>query len=731
MPETEAMPALASALREGMLHQAGGRLLEAAECYRRAYDADPGDADALLLLGIVARQTRQFPAAVELTSLAAEPRPGAAHIHLNLALAWADMGEMGRAATECRRAVTLDPRSGQAWRCVGEIAERRGNGRAAVAAYARALKLPSGAAKAALALGNRLCRQERFEEGLGIYARGIRRAPADAVLYFAMGAAAAMLGKTREAKAAYFKALQRRPKFAEVHLSLGNLLYNEGDFAAAAAGYARAIAVRPEYGKAHCNLGNALSALGRYAEAAACYERALALDPDAVAARHNLGNALLHRRDYRRAEECFRQVLRLAPGGAAHHNSLGNALLQQRRDVEAEACYARALQLEPEYAAAHINLANTLLQLGRAEEMTRHYRRGVELDPTSAGGQYNLALACLREGNYREGWRRHESRWDFRELHLPRRGFAQPQWRGEPLDGATILLHAEQGLGDTLQFGRYVPLVAGRGGRVVLEVQPPLRRLLLGLEVDGLGLAGLGGTVRVLARGDPLPAFAWHCPLMSLPAAFDTTLESIPSAAPYIQADATAVSAAWQRFPRRGEAGQGEALRVGLAWAGNPRHKSDQQRSITLEQLAPLAEVRGADVRGADFFSLQLGPAAAQIAQARFPLIDACSRSQDFAETAAVAATMDLVISVDTSVAHLAGAMGLPVWVMLPHLADWRWLERREDSPWYSTARLFRQPAPGDWTSLAEAVREELRILLYKRNMSRSVLGPGDGIALP
>ena len=702
----------ASALHEGMLHQAGGRLREAAECYRRAYDADPGDADALLLLGIVARQTRQFPAAVELTSLAAERRPGAAHIHLNLALAWADMGEMGRAATECRRAVTLDPRSGQAWCCVGEIAERRGNGRAAVAAYARALKLPSGAAKAALALGNRLCRQERFEDALGIYARGIRRAPADAVLYFAMGAAAAMLGKTREAKAAYLKALQCRPKFAEVHLSLGNLLYNEGDFAAAAAGYARAIAVRPEYGKAHCNLGNALSALGRYAEAAACYERALAIDPEAVAARHNLGNALLHRRDYRRAEECFRVVLRLAPGGAAHHNSLGNALLQQRRDVEAEACYARALQLEPEYAAAHINLANTLLQLGRGEEMTCHYRRGVELDPASAGGQYNLALACLRQGNYREGWRRHESRWDFRELHLPRRGFAQPQWRGEALDGEAILLHAEQGLGDTLQFARYVPLVARRGGRVVLEVQPPLRRLLLGLEVEGLGLAGLGGAVRVLARGDALPAFAWHCPLMSLPLAFDTTLESIPFAVPYIQADE--VSAAWQRNP-----GRGEALRVGLAWAGNPRHKSDQQRSITLEQLAPLAEVRGAEVRGADFFSLQFGPAAAQIARARFPLIDACSHSQDFAETAAVAATMDLIISVDTAVAHLAGAMGLPVWVMLPHLADWRWLERREDSPWYPTARLFRQPAPGDWTSLVEAVREALRVLRYTFTSTR------------
>jgi tetratricopeptide (TPR) repeat protein len=415
------------------------------------------------------------------------------------------------------------------------------------------------------------------------------------------------------------------------------------------------------------------------------------LKPDTIAARHNLGNALLHRRDYLRAEECFREALAQESSRAEHHNSLGNALLQQRRADEAEECYRKALELNPDYAAAHINLANVLLKLGQQEEMKRHYLRGLALDPESPGGQYNLALSCLREGNFREGWQRHEWRWDFRELSLRRRAFIQPQWKGQPLHGETILLHAEQGLGDTLHFVRYIPLAAARGAHVILEVQPRLRRLLGNIE----------GAGHVLARGEPLPEFAFHCPLMSLPLAFDTTLETIPSATPYVHADASAIAAAWQQYPRRKE-----ELRVGLAWAGNPQYKSDEQRSTTLETLLPLAEVQGVT-----FFSLQFGPATAQIdlTRARFPIIDACSHHKDFAETAALAATLDLVLSVDTSVAHLAGAMGLPVWILLPHLADWRWLERRNDSPWYPTARLFRQPTPGDWKSLAENVRDELR----------------------
>jgi hypothetical protein len=261
------------------------------------------------------------------------------------------------------------------------------------------------------------------------------------------------------------------------------------------------------------------------------------------------------------------------------------------------------------------------------------------------------------------------------------------------LNGETILLHAEQGLGDTLQFIRYLPLVAARGGRVILEVQPQLRTLLQNTPC----------AAQVVARGDALPAFTCHLPLMSLPLVFDTSIDTIPSTCPYLKIDEEAIDAAWRRHPRREK-----RLRVGLVWAGNPRFRGDQLRSISLEALLPLTEVEDVDL-----FSLQFGPAVAQIAplQSRFPLTDACSNSKDFAETAAFVATLDLIISVDTAIAHLAGAMGLPVWVLLPHVADWRWLEQRQDSPWYPTARLFRQPAPGDWKAVAEQVRDALRSL--------------------
>ncbi|MBT9331700.1 tetratricopeptide repeat protein [Paracidobacterium acidisoli] len=701
MHETEALSLplsdrFAPALREGLLHQADGRLPEAAECYRRAWIENREDADALLLLGILARQAGQPAASVRLTALAAERRPQAAHMHLNLALAHLAAGDMERAAVCCRGSLALDADNDRAWRVMGEIEAKRGHEEAAQAAYEHAMRRPAGVERAALALGHLLCRQGKYEESLAVYAEGIRRSPENADLYFALGAALVSTDRRREAKKAYREALRRRPDFPEVYLNLGNVLYDEGNFTGAARAYRRAVALRPQYGKAHCNLGNALSALGRYVEAVACYERAIELKPELAAAQHNLGNALLHRRDYPGAEVCFRQALAMEDGRAEHHNSLGNALMQQRRTDEARQCYSRAIELDPDYAAAHTNLANVLLKLGRRSEMEGHYRRGVELDPESAGAHYNLALSCLRAGDFREGWQRHEWRWEFRELGLRRRRFAQPQWKGEALDGAGILLHAEQGLGDTLQFVRYLPLVAERGGRVVLEVQPRLKCLL----------QGMAGAACVVARGEVLPEFTWHCPLMSLPLAFGTEIESIPAVVPYIKADADAVTAAWRRYPR-----DEARLRVGLVWAGNPQYRSDEQRSTTLDALQPLL-----DVDGVTFFSLQFGPAAAQIRtmqrvhEAGARLIDASSRHKDFAETAALAATLDLVISVDTSVAHLAGAMGLPVWVLLPHLADWRWMDGRGESPWYPTARLFRQAEPGEWGALAERVREELQL---------------------
>jgi tetratricopeptide (TPR) repeat protein len=681
------------ALREGLKHHGCGRLPEAATCYQRAYEENSADVDALLLLGIVARQVKHFPAAIAFTKLAISHKPRAAHLHLNLALAYQLAQDLEPALTSCRYALEYDPSNERAWCVLAEIEIARGDRAAARAAYEQGMSLSAAKGRAAKRLGNLLCEQQLYEAGLAAYAQGIRQAPRDALLHLSLGAAKYALGDVREAKLAYRKALSLKPNFPEAYLNLGNALYHEGSFQAAVVSYRCAIDLRPNYVKAHCNLGNALSGLSRHQEAVTSYERALKLESGSSAARHNLGNALLHLRDYGRAEECFRALLEPEQNSAEHHNSLGNALLQQRRLAEAEDCYRTALRLKPDYAAAHTNLANALLALGRRTEMERHYRHALELDPTNPGTQYNLALACLREGNFREGWERHEWRWRFSELGLRPRKFAAPQWNGQPLNGETILLHAEQGLGDTLQFIRYLPSVVARGGRVVLEVQPQLLALLQSTP----------SAAQVIARGERLPSFAYHLPLMSLPLIFDTSIDTIPSIFPYLKMDEEPIDAALRTHPRR--AGK---MRVGLVWAGNPRFRGDLLRSTTLEALLPLEEVE--DV---DFFSLQFGPAVEQIAplQSRFPLTDACSSSKDFAETAAFVATLDLVVSVDTAIAHLAGATGIPVWVILPHLADWRWLEHRQDSPWYPTARLFRQPSPGDWNSVAEQVRDTLSAL--------------------
>ena len=296
----------------------------------------------------------------------------------------------------------------------------------------------------------------------------------------------------------------------------------------------------------------------------------------------------------------------------------------------------------------------------------------------------------LLAGNFTKGWRDYEIR--SRRKNAPRR-FPEPLWRGDSLNGARILLHAEQGLGDTLQFLRYVPMVQAAGGTVILDVP----RSLLRLAAELPGIATLIGT------GDPLPPFEWHCPLMSLPLAFGTSLDSIPGPVPYLRVPAKAwKKAEGLQWPDKG-------LRVGVVWSGNPLFPEDWIRSIPLRSFASMFRREGVH-----FFSLQMGPAAAQLAEVNAPVIDLRVAIVDMADTAALIAKLDLVITVDTAVAHLAGALGKTTWVLLPFAPDWRWLIEREDSPWYSTMRLFRQPGFGDWGSVLERVRDELALFATK-----------------
>jgi len=327
---------------------------------------------------------------------------------------------------------------------------------------------------------------------------------------------------------------------------------------------------------------------------------------------------------------------------------------------------------------------------GQSDEAVAAYWQAVAIDPDLPASQWNLALALLVRGDFAQGWGKYEWRRKCADIGCARPDIIQQQWHGEPLEGRTILLHAEQGFGDTIQFMRYLPLVVQCGGRVIVECQSELQRLLKIMAPD----------IPIIARGQPLPDFDLQCPLLSVPKAMGTTLATIPAHVPYLRADAQDMQAWRNRL-----ADHGHCMKVGLIWAGNPRHKNDRNRSMKLAHFAHLAQVQGVQ-----FYNLQKGEAAAEAKT--FPLgmalIDWTDELKDFADTAGLIANLDLVIAVDTAVAHLAGAMGKPVWTLLPFCPDWRWLRGREDSPWYPTMRLFRQPANGDWNSVMKRVAEAL-----------------------
>jgi tetratricopeptide (TPR) repeat protein len=475
-----------------------------------------------------------------------------------------------------------------------------------------------------------------------------------------MAAIAADTGNTEEGLEWTRRAQAADPSAAGPHFVAGRLWQGAGRLTEAEASYRRAIALQPGHARAYNNLGGVLHMQGNLDEALAAYRKALDLDPGLAQANQNYASIVRDTGVLERAADSYRRQTLANPRDALGFNDLGNTLRELGRHEEALAAYAQAIAIDPELAEAH----------------------------------FSRAFVLLLRGDYAEGWREYEWRWRLPAFNAPALRFAQPFWDGAPTNG-TILLHAEQGLGDTLQFARYASLVAARCASVVLECQAELRLLM----------AGVPGVARVVARGEPLPEFEAHAPLMSLPARFGSTMDNLPWTGPYVRADAQRVER-WRSVLADDAARLGTArLRVGLVWAGRPQQWDDRKRSISLAALAPLA--RAAETV---FYSLQVGAAAAQAAAPPpgMRLIDHTARIADFSDTAALATLLDLVITIDTSVAHLAGAMGLSTWVLVAHAPDWRYHLTRADNPWYPTMQLFRQARDGDWSDAVEAVAAAL-----------------------
>ena len=540
-------------------------------------------------------------------------------------------------------------------------------------------------AEAALQQALTLHRQGQLAAAEKSYARVLKSFPDQFDALHLLGLLKLQGGKAGEAQRLITAALGVNPASADALTNLGLTLAALKRPADALTQFDKALKLDRDHFEALANRGNILLDLDRAEEALVCFVRVLAREPRHVPARVNRGNALLALGEVEAAIKEYDAALALSPNDAKALMNRASALFRAGRSAEAIAGYHRLLSLVPSHAEALSALGLALQAAGRHREAVASYARAIEVDKDFAHAHFNQALALLTVGDYRGGFAQYEWRW--KRAGIVRRNLGKPLWLGEyPLGHKSILLHAEQGLGDTIQLVRYAPLLARRGARVILEVAPELCDLLAGM--DG---------VEVIARAAALPAFDLHCPLGSLPLAFKTELASVPAAIPYLRASEARL-AGWR--PRL-EALPGK--RIALAFAGNPDHINDRNRSIALARLRPLLSVPGVsfvsvqrDLREADREALRtaalthLGPELA-----------------DFADTAAVLALADLVITVDTSVAHLAGALGRPLWVLLPFWPDWRW-NLDGASPWYPDARLFRQGADGDWDPVIERVRDAL-----------------------
>jgi Tfp pilus assembly protein PilF len=530
------------------------------------------------------------------------------------------------------------------------------------------------------------------------YQQALRWRPAYPEAHTNLGNLFQIQGKLDEAISHYRQAIHHKPDYAEAYANLGVALQKQERIETAIACFQQALRLKPDFVEAHANLGLALRSQGKSEEAIASYHRALQINPGFAVAHNNLGIALQSQGKLDEALTSFQQAVHLRPDYAEAYTNMGVVFHTQGKLHEAVMSFQQALHHKPHYPETYTNLGVTLQAQGKVAEALANFQQAVQLQPQNVEAHWNRSLAWLLMGNFAQGWKEYEWRW--KRKGSPPRPIAQPLWDGAPFQGRTLLIHAEQGLGDTLQFIRYLPMAQARGGSVIFECQPGLTRLLRQCP-------GIDQLIEQTSSAPPAVSFDMHIPLLSLPRLFRTTVDTIPAPIPYIHAEEKLVQQWASQFS------QVTQYKIGICWQGNPQHPRDAVRSVPLAYFTPLASLKGISL-----YSLQkengkeqLTPWAQEHAiQDLGATLDEVSGA--FVETAAVIVNLDLVITVDTAIAHLAGALGAPVWVLLPFAPDWRWLLSRDNSPWYPTMRLFRQPRPGEWDTVFHRVVETLSTLV-------------------
>ena len=619
--------------------------------------------------------------------------PSSAEIDQLIALY--NSGRYAELESRARELLSQFPDFGFAWQLLGGSLQKQGKD--SLHAFQMTAELMPDDAGAHFNLGVVQKSLGHLDAAVASYRIAVKIRPDFAEAYNNLGTALKDLGQLDGAVTNYRLALKIKPDYAEAYNNLGTALKDLGQLDGAVTNYRLALKIKPDYAEAHYNLGNVLKELGQFDGAVESYRRALELKPDFANVYSNLGGALKETGQYEGALWNYRRALELEPGSAEAHNNLGIILKETGQLNDALSCYRRAVEIKPSYAEAHYNLGNVLKELEQFDGAAESYRHALYFKPDFADASFNLSLLLLALGQYAEAWPMHEARYhstNFKESQviLPKVTFTQ--WQGESLVGKSLVIWPEQGFGDEIQFARYIPLLKTRGvSRLTLVCKPPLKELLETLEdVD---------TVIPYSEAATLPYHDyWTFPL-SLPLHFATTVENIPAKLPYLSAPPERLNRWRTRLP----AG---CLKVGLVWKGSAIHKNDANRS--LPSLSTMANLWCTPK--VTFVSLQKGQGELEAATPPNgqPILHLGSEIMDFADTAAIVAQLDLVICIDTSIAHLAGALGKPCWVLLPVIGtDWRWLRDRMDSPWYpGVMRLFRQTKAGDWATTINEVANAL-----------------------
>jgi len=610
--------------------------------------------------------------------------------------AWADFsaGRLGDAERGCQLALGIGKNNFSALHLMGLIQFQRRNFERAQDAIWRAVKINPRSVEALTNLALVLQAQGKYEEALRYLDKALKIHPTNLLALNNRGNLLWLLKRHEDALESLSKALAIKSDYADALCNRGNVLIELKRFDEALKDIDAALRLSPRDSILLNNRANVLWALDRRDEALQTFEKAFAIDPQDLSILKDRGSALLFAEREQDALGCFDRALAIKPDDIYFLYKRGTVLAKLNRFEEALACFDRSLEVDAANVDALNGRGNALASLTRAAEAIAAYNKAIEIDPETPEARWNRSLTFLQVGNFKEGWKEYEWRWKTANFTTKPRNFDKPLWLGDaPLEGKVILIHAEQGFGDSIQFSRYIPMVVALGAQqVIVEVQAPLKGIFSSIK----------GARKVIAFGEELPAFDLHCPMLSLPLAFKTELDSIPHDVPYLDSDPNLTSKFAGLLP------QAKKKLIGVAWAGRLSFGGDRSRSIGLQRIAPLLEAAGCHFIGIQK-DLRIGDKELLSTMPNLTWVG--DKLSDFSDTAALMSMLDLIISSDTSVVHLSGALARPTWILLEHKPDWRWLVDRNDNPWYPTARLFRQPQPGDWNSVVASVKEALNAM--------------------